>query len=197
MIIFPWNVKSKFSFCGLWSSPVLRAVFSTPKMPNSGPPPECCPGPHGHCISCLRPLYTIPDHQCIGFSFISDWGFVYTAPYESDTLCSWIRYNSLCKHPHSGEFSVSDSWKQSGMKSDPISCKPGLRHDNHSIPHWFYVKRENLQKIYVNRERLHLFLVIRDSDPLPPSNIGCDSAIRVYIPLFSKTGLLTFNKYCS
>ena len=45
-----------------------------------------------HFSACLGPIYTIPDHQCTGFRFISDWGFVYTAPYESApefgiTLC--------------------------------------------------------------------------------------------------------------
>ena len=104
MIIFPWNVKSKFNLCGLdhlLSSERFLASVWCPGKPNFwgsgasplGPPPGCCPGPYGQYISCLR-------------------------------------------------------------------------HDNHSIPHWFYVKRENLQKIYVNRERPHLFLVIRDSDPL-------------------------------
>ena len=53
-------------------------------------------------------VYRIPDHLRIGSLFISDWGSVYTALRESDTLCSsspvqlctasagdtkWIRYN--------------------------------------------------------------------------------------------------------
>ena len=82
------------------------------------------------------PSYTIPDHLCI--SVVSDWGFVYTAPYESDTLCSCIRYDYLCKHPHSRALSVSDSWKRSGMKSDPISCKPGLRKLAQIVTHFVW-----------------------------------------------------------
>ena len=66
MTIFPWNMKSKFNFCRLWSSPVMKAVFGLYLAPLNakflrflgvlppGPPPECCPGSYGHCISCLR-----------------------------------------------------------------------------------------------------------------------------------------------
>ena len=69
---------------------------------------------------------------------------------------------------HWGAYSASRP--QLGKAMTYRHCISCLRHDNHSIPHWFYVKRENLQKIYVNRERPHLFLEIRDSDPpLPPS----------------------------
>ena len=40
-------------------------------------------------IACsLCPIYTIPDHLCTGLPFMSDWGFVYTASHESDTICS-------------------------------------------------------------------------------------------------------------
>ena len=36
----------------------------------------------------LRPVYTILCHLHIESLFISDWGCVYTALHESDTLCS-------------------------------------------------------------------------------------------------------------
>ena len=35
-----------------------------------------------------------------------------------------------CKHSYSGVLFVPDSGKRSGMKSNPISCKPSLKFDN-------------------------------------------------------------------
>ena len=44
----------------------------------------------------------------------------------SHEIVSLGHFQASCKHSYSGAFCVPDSRKRSGMKSNPISCKPGL-----------------------------------------------------------------------
>ena len=88
----------------------------------------------------LGPIYAILDHFCIGFLFMSDCCIVHTAlpsipevPRIQDNTAR-IQFallpkfgTTLCVNTHSRAFSVSDSWKRSGMKSNPISCNPVLK----------------------------------------------------------------------
>ena len=120
---FPWNVKSKFNFCGLWSPPVMKVVFG---------------------------LHLVP-RKC-QISEVSE-GF---APWTPTRMLPWT------------------------LRSF-ISC---LRHDNHSIPHWFYVKCENLQKL---RESWKISLISRDSWFRP----------LLYHPLYNPLELTCFDRnYC-